>query len=298
LDEKVSPTTTKRGLRKKNQYLVGPSTPGALPLVALRGLRKNSQYSHPSRDVEANVNEDAQDDRLSNTVGPTNDESRSDHVYADPEEDSDKSSSENMVEASLVEDREETPIATAEVVDTQAIEKAANRRRRTVYVLVAMLVAVVFGVVLSLRGNDNGSASSNGDVRGTDSEISNGDSSAKPLTLAPQNFSSVGLDVLLQNLPNDTLVSLQNASSPQSQAWDWLEGHKNVSNFEEWRKVQLFALATFYFSFQGQLWAPEYSGWLDETKDECQWMPFLSFEAFGNMRKLQQENPDPFSVLV
>ena len=190
LDEKVSPTTTKRGLRKKNQHLVGPSTPGAVQLVALRGLRKNSQYSHPSRDVEANVNEDAQDERLSDTVGPTNDESRSDRVYAGPEEDSDKPSSENIVEASLVEDREETPIATAEVVDTQAIEKAANRRRRIAYVLVAMLVAVVFGVVLGLRGNDNVSASSNGNVRGTGSEISNGDSSAKP---SPSKFPFGGI---------------------------------------------------------------------------------------------------------
>ena len=65
---------------------------------------------------------------------------------------------------------------------------------------------------------------------------------------------------------------MEDISSPQSQALAWLEGHQNLTNLPEWRKRQLFALATFYYSFDGPHWPFGWSeDWLDDSKSECDW---------------------------
>jgi hypothetical protein len=40
----------------------------------------------------------------------------------------------------------------------------------------------------------------------------------------------------------------------------------------EWRKKQLFALATFFCAFEGENWnKPIRERWMDDTVDECLW---------------------------
>lgn len=81
------------------------------------------------------------------------------------------------------------------------------------------------------------------------------------------------MEVLYWELPDNTRDSLTDATSPQWKAWDWLLHHQNVTNLPEWRKQQLFALATFYHSFEGPKWPEEIrKNWLNETVDECLWI--------------------------
>ena len=62
------------------------------------------------------------------------------------------------------------------------------------------------------------------------------------------------LDLLYVDLLEYTQKSIQNASTPQRAAWEWLSNHQNISQLQLWKKKQLFALATF-FCISGRLLA-------------------------------------------
>jgi hypothetical protein len=88
----------------------------------------------------------------------------------------------------------------------------------------------------------------------------------------PSSAPTSHLDLLVEDLPDYTQESLQNYGTPQWKAWKWLSHHENITNLPDWRKKQLFALVTFYYSFEGENWNSlirDY--WLDDTKEECIW---------------------------
>ncbi|CAB9525110.1 LRR receptor-like serine threonine-protein kinase [Seminavis robusta] len=79
-------------------------------------------------------------------------------------------------------------------------------------------------------------------------------------------------------IPNDMLLStttssaLLNPLSPQSKAFLWLLDHPDVKTMEMWRKVQLFALATFFYSFHGEDWLDVVrTDFVAYGKSECDW---------------------------
>jgi hypothetical protein len=79
-------------------------------------------------------------------------------------------------------------------------------------------------------------------------------------------------DLLFDDLPDYTQESLQNSSTPQWNSWDWLSNHQNITRLPEWRKKQLFALATFFSAFEGEHWnKPIRERWMDDIVDECLW---------------------------
>ena len=102
-------------------------------------------------------------------------------------------------------------------------------------------------------------------------------SSASSPPPSPSSASTSVLDSLYNDLPAYTIASLESTNSSQSRAWLWLENHPNISNLPEWRKKQLFGLASFYYSFQGPSWPPVIDSasntWLDENTEECHWFP-------------------------
>jgi hypothetical protein len=61
--------------------------------------------------------------------------------------------------------------------------------------------------------------------------------------------------------------------APQSRAYFWLLNHPYRDMLsEEWRLHQLFALVTFYYSFNGNDWPDgDKEGWLDYEQAECSW---------------------------
>ncbi|CAB9522773.1 unknown protein [Seminavis robusta] len=100
------------------------------------------------------------------------------------------------------------------------------------------------------------------------------------------------LDLLLHGLPNYSVASINNGSkTPQWKAWQWLANHENVSKLSEWRKEQLFPLATFFYAFEGEGW-PTYvqERWMDDAKEECDW--FSSGFGFFNSDGSYVEWPD------
>jgi hypothetical protein len=80
----------------------------------------------------------------------------------------------------------------------------------------------------------------------------------------------------MELLPDYAVAAIQsNASSSQAKAYQWLEGHPGIAEMDDWRKEQLFALATFYYAFDGeQSWDyDDRKNWLTvaTVDDECQW---------------------------
>lgn len=60
----------------------------------------------------------------------------------------------------------------------------------------------------------------------------------------------------LEHLPNYTLevLELNDASAPQSQAYQWMLEDPNLNNYTLSRQLQRFALSTFYHATNGTLW--------------------------------------------
>lgn len=76
----------------------------------------------------------------------------------------------------------------------------------------------------------------------------------------------------LELLPNFTLQALQEMDSPQSLALEFVDNHPDVETMPNWKKLQIFAMVSFYHAFNGDEWDDEKrEGWLDYELDECDW---------------------------
>ena len=99
-------------------------------------------------------------------------------------------------------------------------------------------------------------------------------------TVAPTGI----LDEFLADLPRSTQQHVQQSPySPQSKAFYWLSNHWNVTHLPNWRRIQLFALATFYYAFDGENWPYGWNkDWLDDkhqSRSECDWFS----HGFGSL---------------
>jgi hypothetical protein len=71
-------------------------------------------------------------------------------------------------------------------------------------------------------------------------------------------------------LPDYTRAALTRTNSPQTMALSWLQNNTDLESYSLSRRLQRFALATFYFSTGGsKRWIKDY-GWLTD-QDECTW---------------------------
>ncbi|CAB9508841.1 Leucine Rich Repeat [Seminavis robusta] len=95
---------------------------------------------------------------------------------------------------------------------------------------------------------------------------------ANPSELTPFPTSSPASGFIL-GLPAFSVAAIEsNPASPQSLAYQWLEQHPDLSTMPEYRKKQLFAMATFYYSFNGGAWTLfERENWLSYSVNECRW---------------------------
>lgn len=81
------------------------------------------------------------------------------------------------------------------------------------------------------------------------------------------------LELLYSTLPDSTKENVVVTNAPQALAWDWLLHHQNITRIPDWRKRQLFSLATFFHAFEGPLWPTDISkNWLNDSIDECSWI--------------------------
>jgi hypothetical protein len=89
---------------------------------------------------------------------------------------------------------------------------------------------------------------------------------------APSSAPPGVLDLLFLDLPLHTQDSIFDGNTPQHQAYEWLSKHQNITNLPHWRRKQLFALATFFFAFEGEHWNwLIQERWMDDTMEECLW---------------------------
>ncbi|CAB9515232.1 LRR receptor-like serine threonine-protein kinase [Seminavis robusta] len=90
-----------------------------------------------------------------------------------------------------------------------------------------------------------------------------------------ENNQETSIDkVLLPNAPSSTWESIvDDQESPQFKAYTWLTLDPNLQTYENWQKEQRFALATFYYAFNGMKWniLQTQRKWLDYEINECDW---------------------------
>ena len=149
--------------------------------------------------------------------------------------------------------------------------------------LLALGVAIVLGVLLP-----NHKSSSQATTAMQPGKAPSGSPTSSP-SPAPTSV----IETFISSLPRATQTSLHNFSSVQWRGMEWLSQHPHLTNLSQWRKEQLFALATFFYAFQGPawpLWARKH--WLDYEKDECLWFSneWGYFEANGTWTQLSGQS--------
>ena len=182
------------------------------------------------------------------------------------EESPENSVDQPMVEATLVVDPEiqlpsEQEIPQAEVVDP----KSAKRRQIVVFLLA--LLGLITGATI-------------GGVCGSGMCSSSGQQQEDDMMLMGQSNPVHIYNSTLFTLPQYTIQSLQNQSSAQFQAYQWLRNNFADSAFlglEDWRKNQLFVIMTLYYSFD---W-PEDQIEPSPFGSECDWTKATYFQKIN-----------------
>jgi hypothetical protein len=68
-------------------------------------------------------------------------------------------------------------------------------------------------------------------------------------------------------------ASLRDEESPQFRAYEWLLSHTDIDSMPDYKKLQRYALATFFYSTGGEdSWSgPAKVNWVNTEVDECEW---------------------------
>jgi hypothetical protein len=135
-----------------------------------------------------------------------------------------------------------------------------KRKVMIAVVLVLVVVAVVVGSVVAiflLRSQDDSK----------DKAPTVGDT--VPPTLPTALSELQDLTELLSSVSPDGGAALQTPSTPQYNALNWLVGNSNLDRYSDERKIQRYALATLYYSTNGDYWLVN-TGWMSDS-NECEW---------------------------
>jgi Leucine-rich repeat (LRR) protein len=199
----------------------------------------------------------------------------SSHVSHPSSDEHSPSSEGALVHAVPVEPIEDVVVGEAELVDPAELEreriklqKAKECRRCGMGVIIIAITTLVLAIVLGEKEPHT--------VIATMPTSANVTTTIAPSTLPTETPSSISISP-----PPDFLTSLSNSTkemvfnkptSPQGNALEWVMSYPNFYQLETWRQLQLFALATFFFSFHGLEWAmPIRDDWMVTTKSECLW---------------------------
>jgi len=114
--------------------------------------------------------------------------------------------------------------------------------------------------------------------------------STTPPTYLPTLAPTVMLSEFIFSLPITTQDSLNYPTSVQFRALEWLLEHPDLANMPRWRQTQLFALATFFYAFEGPQWPEKIKNdWMLYDKSECNWFSsgFGEFDNNGIFRQFE-----------
>lgn len=165
------------------------------------------------------------------------------------------------------------PVEQENLNQQQAKNEAKDKKYiRLACLFVATTTIVVLALSLTLgtnnhRHHNNNESDAAANLRDNDSASSTVDGLNLPLP--PME----NLELLYESLPVGTKRWLYKRQSHQYRAWEWLLVHPSLPYFPEWRKKQIFAIVTFFYSFEGTKWpAPIQDRWLDVNTSECSWI--------------------------
>jgi hypothetical protein len=97
------------------------------------------------------------------------------------------------------------------------------------------------------------------------------------------------LESILIPVAFDNGEALQEQSTPQNNALNWLANNTNLDSYPASKKIQRYALATLFFSTNGASWGDKYE-WMS-NEDECRWYNSgLSMCTNGSVEALYLEN--------
>ncbi|CAB9520588.1 LRR receptor-like serine threonine-protein kinase [Seminavis robusta] len=155
---------------------------------------------------------------------------------------------------------QETPPGQIEEAEVNTTETLEEKKRNPVVMgaaIAVLVVVVILAIAIPLAvGGENGESQKK------------------------ENNQETSIDkVLLPNAPDSTWESIAtDQESPQFKAYTWLTLDPNLATYENWQKEQRFALATFFYAFNGMKWRsldPQAKNeWLSYETNECGWGVF------------------------
>ncbi|CAB9514359.1 leucine rich repeat [Seminavis robusta] len=267
-DQELALTETRLQRNSQRHSAVDSQTPGAYAVAPPLGAR----YANTTLASSGTTSDSATDDEPVSTNG-------ADAPATQPVPTATNSS--GLVQATLLDDNNprRLDLVQADEVDLEQEnqrrqlrrQQYAVRRRQIGYVFLAVFAVAMMALVFVLGVFYGKGIGGDNDLSAPLATVALSPTSA-PSYHTPSAAPSSPLSMLLETLPNYTLQTLMDPFSPQSEAMHWLENHQNITRLEEWRKVQLFALATLFYSLDGPNWPkPIRNDWLDDTKSECDW---------------------------
>ncbi|CAB9521076.1 LRR receptor-like serine threonine-protein kinase [Seminavis robusta] len=168
-------------------------------------------------------------------------------------------------------------------IDENDIEeqKAESKRRALIGALkwlasgVVIVVVIVLAVVLGTRKKTPPTSTAESRMASTE-----------PTTSVMPSFSPSSLPseaplssrLAIKGLPENIAEAIGRPGTPQQKAYDWTFRHPEFDGMPNWQKQQLFALGTFYFSFEN--WPDDYH-WMDYGNSECFWTTELDSHQEG-----------------
>ncbi|CAB9505742.1 LRR receptor-like serine threonine-protein kinase [Seminavis robusta] len=192
-----------------------------------------------------------------------NNSSSSHHTVIVPATIPNSSVVESIAEARPVTDEEEAIVGTAQEVTEQAptTSHAKLQTRKTIcHIAVGatclLALIVLLGLVFGINNNK-------GEPAPTMDE-------SPTISAAPTAAPTILADTWEGLLDTTRNAILDNPHSPQALAYQWVLNDPNRTVYPEWKILQRFAMATFYYSTGGQNWNLQ-DDWLSYHVDECSW---------------------------
>ena len=175
----------------------------------------------------------------------------------------------NAVPDEDIVDIENLPVAHDYRLSGKEKSRTQNAFPRWKCAIVSMVAFIAIVLVFSFVGTDQDTTETA--ASSIQTTIDNSDVPTSAPTISEESiFLNILIDALPKFMRNHTRRAILDDTTAQHQAFQWLYGDPNVKSLEEWKITQRFALATFYFSTNGESWLRD-RGWLDYDVDECDW---------------------------
>jgi Leucine-rich repeat (LRR) protein len=135
-------------------------------------------------------------------------------------------------------------------------------------IIIVAVLLVVFLVIVPSTQADNDTETNNNDNNNDNNDNNDNNAPLSPPTSRVKGRSNGGS--FDRFLPRETQLLLQDLSSPQGMAYQWLNRDPMLGEYTHNRQLQRFVLAVLFYSLDGINWTED-QGWLLYDIPECDW---------------------------